>query len=101
MRPGVFFRGSQICRHMPILMESKTRFLGFSALFANSTLTSRAAYSYSRGYSKVPKTWAEGPSVRYFGIKPSFRRASLSNVMLVISNSFSLIYYQLSTETKM
>ena len=51
------------------------------ALFANSTLTSRAAYSYSRGYSKVPQTWAEGLSLWYFGIKHSFRRASLSNVM--------------------
>ena len=50
----------------------------FSALFANSTLTSTAAYSFSHGWAQ---TWA---SLRHVAITLSFRRASLSKLRLTI-----------------
>ena len=44
----------------PILMEKCWPDAFSVHVFANSTLTSIAAYSYSL---KVPQTWAEGPSI--------------------------------------
>ena len=72
----------------PILMEKCWQRRVFSALFANSTLTSTAAYSFSHGCCKVPKTWAEGASLRHVAITLSFRRASLSKLRLTIFELF-------------